>query len=57
MTEHPIPEPVPAGFKPCGCGVLIGEVCDCADWAAQVNAAFSSPLALVYEEGTYRWDR
>lgn len=26
-------------LKPCGCGVLVGEVCDCAELAAQLAAA------------------
>jgi hypothetical protein len=57
MTEPTPTETPPPGFKACGCGVLIGESCDCADFAAQVTAAMRSPLVFAVEEGTYRWER
>lgn len=50
-------ETPPPGFKACGCGVLLGESCDCGEFAASATAALASPLALVYEKGTYRWER
>ena len=40
----PLPNPprtVPV--KAC-CGLLINDVCDCAAWAAEVLAAFASPI-------------
>ena len=36
------PQHVP--FKACGCGVLAGEQCDCADLAAQLEAHLARPI-------------
>jgi hypothetical protein len=45
---HPAAPPAPDVFeipmKPCGCGVLLGEVCGCAADQAAVEDVFGSPL-------------
>lgn len=35
--------PITVPVKPC-CGLLAGDVCDCAELAAQILAAFASPI-------------
>lgn len=41
ISEPPVLE---LPMKPCGCGVLLGEVCDCASFAAQAESAFTTPM-------------
>lgn len=31
--------PITVALKPCGCGVLAGEACDCAEFLAGLDAA------------------
>lgn len=38
------PGPCHAPAKACGCGVLNGEDCDCADIAAQLEQAARAPI-------------
>ena len=45
---NPDPNPLPGPpssvpVKSC-CGVLINDVCDCAEFAAEMAAAFASPI-------------
>ncbi len=39
----PDAHPITVQLKPC-CGLLAGDVCDCADLFAEVVAAFASPI-------------
>ena len=41
-------QPIEVEFKPCGCGVLVGEECDCAEWWAEVVESFKSPLRITW---------
>ena len=41
------PQHVP--FKACGCGVLAGESCDCADLAAQLEAHLARPIFFRFD--------
>jgi hypothetical protein len=36
--------PVTVAVKPCGCGVLVGEDCDCAAFAAEARGVFARPI-------------
>ncbi|RAN92623.1 hypothetical protein GAR05_06115 [Micromonospora saelicesensis] len=36
--------------KACGCGVLDGEDCDCAEFTAQAMAAFRRPIFFDYRK-------
>lgn len=36
--------------KACGCGVLDGEDCDCAEFAAQIRAANRRPIFFDYRK-------
>lgn len=42
---HPRGAPVLVPVKPC-CGVLAGDACECAAFAASAEAAFASPLRI-----------
>lgn len=33
-------------LKSCGCGVFAGEVCDCAEFAAEAARLFAQPIIL-----------
>jgi hypothetical protein len=42
----PAPKVLEIPLKPCGCGVLLGEVCDCAAFDEDAHDAFVSPLRV-----------
>lgn len=47
LSQTPPPKGVfEIPLKPCGCGVLLGEVCDCALAQADAEKLFASPLWL-----------
>ena len=55
-TAGPGDPPIPTGpwaptvaFKTCGCGVLTGESCDCADLAAQLEAHLARPIFFRFD--------
>ena len=45
--------PPVVAFKDCGCGVLKGEACDCAEIAAQFQAELARPIYWSQTGG--RW--
>ena len=40
-------EPIEVEFKPCGCGVLVGEECDCAEWVTSRCVGDTDPARVI----------